>query len=257
MNRLKDKVALITGGALGIGRATALLVAREGAKVVVTDMRDADGAGAVSEIEKAGGIACFFHHNVSLEEDWIKVVDGALARYGRLDVVVNNAGIAVPGNAEDTPFADWRKVMSVNLDGVFLGVKHGIRGIKQGKNGKNGGSIINLSSVDGLVGDPGLAAYNASKGGVRLLTKSAALHCAKTGSGIRVNSIHPAYISTPMIANGPGDAEAWRKALIALHPVGHLGDTDDIAWGVVYLASEEAKFVTGSELVIDGGYTAQ
>ena len=257
MNRLKDKVALITGAASGLGRAAALLLAHEGAKVVVTDMRDADGTSVVSEIEKADGSACFFHHNVSLEEDWIQVVDGALARYGRLDIVVNNAGIAVPGNAEDARFADWRKLMSVNLDGVFLGVKHAIRGIKQGNNGKNGGAIINLSSIEGLVGDPDLAAYNASKGGVRLLTKSAALHCAKTGTGIRVNSIHPGFIWTPLVENGPGADEARRKELIALHPVGHLGDPDDIAWGVVYLASEEAKFITGSELVIDGGYTAQ
>jgi NAD(P)-dependent dehydrogenase (short-subunit alcohol dehydrogenase family) len=254
MNRLKDKVAIVTGGALGLGRATALLMAREGAKVVVTDLREADGASAVAEIEKAGGAASFFQHNVSLEDDWIKVVDGAMAKYGRLDVVVNNAGIATPGNAEDALLADWRKVISVNLDGVFLGTKHGIRGIKQFK---RGGAIINLSSIEGLVGDPDLAAYNASKGGVRLLTKSAALHCAKTGTGIRVNSIHPGFVWTPMVENAPGDADAKRKALVALHPVGHLGEPEDIGWGVVYLASDEAKFVTGSELVIDGGYTAQ
>jgi 3(or 17)beta-hydroxysteroid dehydrogenase len=254
MNRLKDKVALVTGAALGLGRATALLLAREGAKVAVTDVSDADGANAVSEIEKAGGVGRFFHHDVSKEEDWGKVVDDALAAFGRLDVVVNNAGIAIPGNVEEATFADWRKLMSINLDGVFLGVKHGIRGIKKGE---RGGSIINLSSIEGLVGDPNLAAYNASKGGVRLLTKSAALHCAKTGTGIRVNSIHPGYVWTPMVEKGPDDAEARRKALIALHPVGHLGQPEDIGWGVVYLASDEAKFITGSELVIDGGYTAQ
>jgi 3(or 17)beta-hydroxysteroid dehydrogenase len=254
MNRLQNKVALVTGGALGLGRATALLLAREGAKVVVTDMREADGATTVAEIEKAGGTACFFQHNVTVEEDWIKVVDGTIAKYGKLDVVVNNAGIAIPGNAEDVSFADWHKVINVNLDGVFLGTKHAIRGIKQGK---TGGSIINLSSIEGLMGDPNLAAYNASKGGVRLLTKSAALHCAKTGTGIRVNSVHPGFVWTPMVESGPGDAEARRKALIALHPVGHLGEPDDIGWGVVYLASDEAKFITGSELVIDGGYTAQ
>lgn len=254
MYRLKDKVALVTGAALGLGRATALLLAREGAKVVVTDMRDSDGRSAVSEIEKTGGAACFFHHDVSREEDWINAIDGAIATFDRLDVVVNNAGVAFPGNAEDVSFADWRRLMSINLDGVFLGVKHGIRGIKKGD---RGGSIINLSSIEGLVGDPDLAAYNASKGGVRLLTKSAALHCAKTGTKIRVNSIHPGFIWTPMVANAPGDAEARQKGLIALHPVGHLGEPDDIGWGVVYLASDEAKFITGSELVIDGGYTAQ
>src|SRR5271165_972851 len=254
MNRLKDKVALVTGGALGLGRATALLLAREGAKVVVTDMRDTDGTQTVGEIKKIGGEGCFYHHDVSVEEDWIKVVDGALKTCGRLDVVVNNAGVAIPGNVEETTFANWRKLLSINLDGVFLGIKHGIRGIKAGG---RGGSIVNLSSIEGLVGDPDLAAYNASKGGVRLLTKSAALHCAKTGNRIRVNSIHPGFIWTPMVQNTPGDAEAKHKALIALHPVGHLGEPDDIAWGVVYLASDESNFVTGSELVIDGGYTAQ
>lgn len=252
MNRLKDKVALVTGGALGLGRSMALLLAQEGAKVVATDMRDADGEAVVSEIKKAGGSACFFHHDVSVEEQWVKAVDGALKTFGRLDIVVNNAGIAKEGNAEEETFANWRKIISVNLDGVFLGVKHGIRGIKQG--GK-GGSIINLSSIEGLVGNPDLVAYNASKGGVRLLTKSAALYCAKSGSKIRVNSIHPGFILTPMVQNGMSEAE--RKALVALHPVGHLGAPEDIGWGVVYLASDESNFITGTELVIDGGYTAQ
>ena len=254
MNRLQDKVALVTGGGSGLGRATALRLAGEGAIVAVTDMSDANGAETVSEIENAGGTAKFFNHNVCLEEQWVTVIDGVIAAFGRLDIVVNNAGIAIPGNAEALSFADWRKLMSVNLDGVFLGVKHGIRGIKQGN---RGGSIINLSSIEGLVGDPDLAAYNASKGGVRLLTKSAALHCAKTGTGIRVNSVHPGFIWTPMVENAGPDAEARHKALVALHPVGHLGEPDDIAWGIVYLASDESKFVTGSELVIDGGYTAQ
>src|SRR5215467_4495008 len=247
MNRLKDKVALVTGAALGLGRAMAVTMAREGARVVVTDLRDADGADAVTEIEKAGGAGRFFHHDVTKEEDWSKVIDDTLAAFGRLDVVVNNAGIALPGDVEKASFADWRKLMSCNLDGVFLGTKYGILGIKKGG---RGGSIINISSIEGLVGDPNLAAYNASKGGVRLFTKSAALHCAKTGSDIRVNSIHPAYIWTPMVDKGLG--EAARKALIALHPVGHLGQPEDVAWGVVYLASDESKFVTGSELVIDG-----
>jgi 3(or 17)beta-hydroxysteroid dehydrogenase len=254
MNRLQGKVALVTGGALGLGRATASLLAREGARVVITDIRDHDGAEAVAEIEKAGGKALFVHHDVSKEDQWISVIDGTLKNFGQLDALVNNAGIAITANVEELSFADWRKLMSVNLDGVFLGVKHGIRAMKQSG---RGGSIIHLSSVEGLVGDPDLPAYNASKGGVRLLTKSAALHCAKTGTGIRVNSIHPGYIWTPMVQAGPGDAEARRRALVALHPCGHLGEPDDIAWGVVYLASDESKFIIGSELVIDGGYTAQ
>ena len=252
MDRLKDKVALVTGGAMGLGRAMALLMAREGASVVVTDMRDADCANVVTEIEKAGGAAHFFHHDVSKEDEWVNAVDGAVKVFGRLDVVVNNAGIAIPGTAEELSLADWRKLMSINLDGVFLGVKHGIRAMKAAK---KGGSIINLSSIEGLIGDPELAAYCSSKGGVRLLTKSAALYCAKTGTGIRVNSVHPGYISTPMVQQA--EDEAHIKALIALHPVGHLGEPDDIAWGVVYLASDESIFMTGAELVIDGGYTAQ
>ncbi len=170
--------------------------------------------------------------------------------------MVNNAGLGIGGNAEDTTLEDWRKLMRVNLDGVFLGTKHGIRAMKDHKSG----SIINLSSIEGLIGDPNLAAYNASKGGVRLFTKSAALHCAKSGYNIRVNSIHPGYIWTPMVENylkQVGNVAAGRKALDSLHPIGHVGEPDDIGWGVVYLVADESKFVTGSELVIDGGYTAQ
>lgn len=254
MNRLKDKVAIVTGGALGLGHATALLMAAEGAQVVVTDMLDEAGASTVAAIKAEGGNGMFLHHDVTKNDDWISVIEGTMKQFGRLDTLVNNAGIAIPGNVETAAFADWRKVMSVNLDSVFLGIQHGIRAIKAGD---RGGSIINLSSIEGLVGDPDLAAYNTSKGGVRLLTKSAALHCAKTGTRIRVNSIHPGFIWTPMVSGGPGDAEARHKALVALHPIGHLGEPDDIGWGVVYLASDEARFITGSELVIDGGYTAQ
>ena len=257
MNRLKDKVALITGAALGIGASAANLMAQEGAKVAVTDIRDAEGKAVAAKICAVGGDAAYFHHDVSREEDWIKVIDQTIARFGRLDVVVNNAGIGPSGNAEETTFADYRKVISINLDGVFLGVKYGIKALKQCN---SRGSIINLSSIEGLVGDPNLAAYNATKGGVLLLTKSAALHCAKSGSGIRVNSIHPGYILTPMVQtliDESPDGDAKLAALIALHPVGHLGSADDIGWGIVYLASDEAKFITGSALVIDGGYTAQ
>ena len=254
MKRLQDKVALITGGATGLGRATALIFAQEGAQVVVTDMRDAEAAGVIADINDHGGVGDYVHHDVSKEDDWTNVIDRTLSKFGRLDVLVNNAGISLPGNAEDLAFEDWRRLMSIDLDGVFLGVKHGIRAIRRGD---RGGSIVNLSSIEGLVGDANLAAYNAAKGGVRLLTKSAALHCAKTGTRIRVNSVHPGYIWTPMLQEASGDAEARRAALIALHPVGHLGEPEDVAWGIVYLASDESKFVTGAELVIDGGYTAQ
>ena len=158
---------------------------------------------------------------------------------------------------ETITLAERKKVLTINLDGSFLGTQYGIKAMKETG---EGGSIINFSSIEGIVGDPNLAAYNASKGGVTLFTKSAALHCAKEGSGIRVNSIHPAYIWTPMVENflkAQGDVEAGKKQLESLHPIGHLGEPDDIGYGVVYLASDESKFMTGSELVIDGGYTAQ
>jgi NAD(P)-dependent dehydrogenase (short-subunit alcohol dehydrogenase family) len=257
MDRVKDKVALITGGALGLGKCAAQLLAQEGAKIVVTDVHDDEGQAVAAGICAAGGVAKYFHHDVALEADWAKVMEETLSAFGRLDVVVNNAGIGPTGTIENTSFADYRKLMSINLDGVFLGTQYAIAAMKKSN---SRGSIINLSSIEGLVGDPNLAAYNASKGGVRLLSKSAALHCAKTGTGIRVNTIHPGYILTPMVQtiidNSP-DPVAAKAALVDLHPVGHLGAPNDIGWGVVYLASDEAKFITGSELVIDGGYTAQ
>ena len=257
MGRVQGKVVLITGAALGIGRASAELLAREGARVVLTDLLDAEGQACASAIVEGGGEAIYLHHDVADETQWERVIAAAIDRFGRLDVLVNNAGVGWGGPPEDETLERWRRLMSVNLDGVFLGVKHAIRAMKAAG---GGGSIINLSSIEGLVGDPNLGAYNASKGGVRLYTKSTALYCAKAGLRIRVNSIHPGYIWTPMVEHflsAAGDVEAGRKALDALHPVGHVGEPDDIAYGVLYLASDESKFVTGAELVIDGGYTAQ
>ena len=255
MARVAGKVALITGAGLGLGRAAAVLLAREGAKVVLTDVKDAEGQTTADDIRQTGGEAVFLHHDVAVESDWERVITETVKRFGRLDVVVNNAGVALSGNVEETTLEQWRWLMSINLDGVFLGTKHAIGAMKA-----HGGSIINLSSIEGLIGDPNLAAYNASKGGVRLFTKSAALHCAKAGYNIRVNSIHPGYIWTPMVQGyvaGQEDPAGAGAAIAALHPLGHLGEPNDIAFGVVYLASDESKFVTGSELVIDGGYTAQ
>ncbi len=255
MNRVKGKVALVTGAGLGLGRAAALMLAREGARVIVTDFREIEGATTTDAIVSAGGEAMFLKQDVAKEEDWKRVIASTVARFGGLDILVNNAGVALPANAEDTTLDQWRWLMSINLDGVFLGVKYAIGAMKA-----KGGSIVNLSSIEGLIGDPNLAAYNASKGGVRLLTKSAALHCAKAGYKIRVNSIHPGYILTPMVEGyvaAQADPAAAKTALAALHPLGHIGEPDDIAYGVLYLASDESKFVTGSELVIDGGYTAQ
>jgi 3(or 17)beta-hydroxysteroid dehydrogenase len=256
MGRVEGKVALVTGGAMGIGKACALLLAREGAAVVVTDIQEADGVAVVRVIEAAGGRALFVKHNVAQEADWQRVIKQTLDAFGRLDIVVNNAGIGKTTNVEEDTLEGWRFLLSVNLDSVFLGTQYGIKALKR----TGGGSIINMSSIEGIVGDPGLASYNASKGGVTLLTKSAALYCAKAGYNIRVNSVHPGYIMTPLITStmdASGNGEAMLKYLESLHPVGHLGEPDDIAYGVLYLASDEAKFVTGSQLVIDGGYTAQ
>lgn len=255
MGRVAGKTAIITGAGLGLGRAAAILLAREGARIVVTDVREQDGAQTRDAITAAGGEAIFVRQDVAREDDWIAVIKAAIDRFGGLDVLVNNAGVALGGSVEATTLEQWRWLMSINLDGVFLGVKHAVTAMKA-----KGGSIINLSSIEGLIGDPNLAAYDASKGGVRLLTKSAALHCARSGYKIRVNSIHPGYIWTPMVENylaAQPDPKAARAEIDKLHPLGHIGEPDDIAYGVLYLASDESKFVTGAELVIDGGYTAQ
>jgi NAD(P)-dependent dehydrogenase (short-subunit alcohol dehydrogenase family) len=256
MGRVEGKVAIVTGGAVGLGEAMCRMLAREGAKVVVTDIKAEEGRAVADAIVKAGGEAIYLHHDAASEADWEKAIEETLARFGGLDVVVNNAGVALGATAEDTSLEDWRWLMSINLDGVFLGTRHAIKAMKE----RGGGSIVNLSSIEGIIGDSNLAAYNASKGGVRIFTKSAALHCAKSGYKIRVNSVHPGYIWTPMVEGylrSVGDVEEGRRALDSLHPVGHVGEPDDIAYGVLYLASEESKFMTGAELVIDGGYTAQ
>jgi len=233
-----------------------MLLAAEGAAVALTDVDAASGEATVREIAKTGGRVTFFPHDVSSEEQWGRVVNDAVRQFGRLDVLVNNAGIGIVGDVEHTSLELWHQLLRVNLDGVFLGIKTAIPAMRR----SGGGSIVNLSSILGLVGDPGSAAYDASKGAVRLLTKSAALYCARERTGIRVNSVHPGYIWTPMVQTavaGSPDPAAMRQQIASLHPVGHMGEPVDVAYGVLYLASDEAKFVTGAELVIDGGYTAQ
>lgn len=257
MKRVNNKVALVTGGASGLGRSSAILLAREGAKVVVSDLDEAQGHEVVKHIQEEGGDAIFIKQDVASENSWKDMMKAIANTYGKLHIVANSAGIGVGGNVEEVSLEDWKRLMAINLDGVFLGTKYGIQAMRE--HGE-GGSIINFSSIEGIVGDPNLPAYNASKGGVTLFTKSAALHCAKAGYRIRINSIHPGYIWTPMVENylkQQGSVEEGKKYLDSLHPLGHVGEPDDIGYGVVYLASDESKFVTGSELVIDGGYTAQ
>jgi NAD(P)-dependent dehydrogenase (short-subunit alcohol dehydrogenase family) len=221
----------------------------------VSDVKEEEGRAVSDEIVEAGGEAIFVRHDVSVEADWERTIAMTASRFGRLDIAVNDAGVALAGDVEHTSLEQWRWLMSINLDGVFLGAKHAIAAMK-----RTGGSIINISSIEGIIGDANLAAYNASKGGVRIFTKSAALYCAKAGYKIRVNSIHPGYIWTPMVEQllqTQPDPEAAKAYIAGLHPAGRLGEPDDIAYGVLYLASDESKFVTGAELVIDGGYTAQ
>jgi len=256
MQRVNSKVAIVTGGAMGIGQACAALLAAEGATVALTDVDVPSGEATTREIATAGGRVAFLRHDVRNEDEWGRVVGDVVRQFGRLDILVNNAGIGVVGDVEHTSLELWQRLLRVNLDGVFLGIKSAIPAMRRA----GGGSIINVSSILGLVGDPGSAAYDASKGAVRLLTKSAALYCARERTGIRVNSVHPGYIWTPMVQKAVAaspDPAAMRQQLASLHPVGHMGEPADVAYGVLYLASDEAKFVTGAELVIDGGYTAQ
>lgn len=256
MGRVQGKVAIVTGATKGLGRASAILLAREGAKVVLTGRNSGEGEDAVRTILAAGGEAFFVKQDVADEQGWPRLIDETATRYGRLDVLVNNAGIAIAANVEETTLEQWRLTMAVNLDGTFFGTKYAIDAMKK----TGGGSIINLSSIDGNIGEADLAAYCASKGGVRTFTKAAAVHCGEAGYNIRVNSIHPGYIWTPQTQNylaDLGTQEAEKQKVTALHPIGRLGEPDDVAYGVLYLASDESRFVTGSELVIDGGYIAR
>jgi 3(or 17)beta-hydroxysteroid dehydrogenase len=251
--RVEGKVALVTGSASGLGAAMARMLVREGAKVAITDLNEASGQALAKELGEA---ARFWRLDVTKEEDWSSVVDAVLATFGRLDVVVNNAGIGVVKDVETLSLQEWRLVHAVNLDGVFLGCKHGIRGMRQ--SGAKG-SIINVSSVAGLVGVAAFPAYSSRKGGVRLLSKSVALHCAQKGYGIRCNSIHPVYVDTPMVdalANASGAATVAKERMAKSIPIGRLGHPDEVAYAVVFLASDESSLMTGSEVVLDGGATA-
>tara|TARA_Y100000815_G_scaffold150873_1_gene136941 strand:+ start:626 stop:1375 length:750 start_codon:yes stop_codon:yes gene_type:complete len=248
--RLENKVALISGGARGMGAVEAKMFVQEGAKVVIGDVLDEDGKQTEAEINEAGGECVFVHLDVTDETAWQDAVAAAVDRFGKLDILVNNAGIARINNVEDTTSDEWDLVMDINAKGVFLGTKAAIPEIRKA----GGGSIVNISSVAGLTGGR-TSSYAASKGAVRLLTKSSAIQYA--GEGIRCNSVHPGVIETPMTTPMMLNTQEGRDLNASRHPLGRVGQPEDIAYGVLFLASDESSFMTGSELVIDGGLTAQ
>jgi NAD(P)-dependent dehydrogenase (short-subunit alcohol dehydrogenase family) len=249
MGRLDDKVALISGGARGLGAAEARLFAREGARVVVGDVLDPDGAAVVEAIRSDGGEAVYVHLDVTVEAEWTVAVRTAEETYGRLDILVNNAGIPLRRTLEQTTVEEWDRVMAVNLTGTFLGTRAAVPALRRA----GGGSIVNTSSVSGIVGSRG-AAYGASKGGVRSLTKATALEYA--AAGIRCNSLHPGPLDTEVNREAQLDTDRWAERM-RLVPLGRIGRPEEVAYGALYLASDEASYMTGSELVIDGGSTAQ
>ena len=259
MGRLEGKVAMITGGASGIGKAHAELFAREGAKVVITTRRKvAEGTALAESIKKGGGEAIFIKLDVTKESEWREVIDEVIRKYGKLNILVNNAGVSLGKTIEDTSLDEWNLVMDINSTGVFLGTKYAIEAMK---NNGEPCSIINISSIDAMVGEAELPAYCASKGAVRSLTKSVALSCAQAGYTIRVNSVHPGYIHTELTEKEAQDSgltpEQYFKKVGKMHPIGRIGEPIDIAYISLYLASDESRWVTGGEFVADGGYIAR
>jgi NAD(P)-dependent dehydrogenase (short-subunit alcohol dehydrogenase family) len=250
MSRVAGKVVLVTGAGSGIGRATAKLLAVEGATVVVTDI---NRAGGLETVQQIGSKARFEEQDTSREADWKRIIDDILAREGRLDGLVNNAGILgpYPATFETETLEQWRRTLAVNVEGVFLGCKHGVPAIRQ----SGGGSIVNLSSLAAFLGTPNLSAYGASKGAVRQFTKTVAIDCARKGYKVRCNSVHPGVILTPM-GEGILSSETARERTRKSIPIGDFGAPEDIAYGILYLISDESRFVTGAELVIDGGMNA-
>ena len=248
--RLQGKVALISGGARGMGAVEARLLAAEGARVVVGDVLEDEGRGVEAQIVEAGGEALSLRLDVTSESGWQRAIEATVARFGKLDVLVNNAGVGGRRGDDEGEGEWWDRIMDVNAKGVFLGTKHAIPEMRKA----GGGSIINISSIYGLVGSESSPPYHASKGAVRLLTKSAALQYAR--EGIRVNSVHPGFIETAMTELTLSVPEL-RESLINRTPMGRIGKPEDIAYGVLFLASDESGFMTGSELVMDGGFTAQ
>jgi NAD(P)-dependent dehydrogenase (short-subunit alcohol dehydrogenase family) len=253
MTELAGKVALITGGASGIGAACAQVFAREGAHVVVTDIQSDLGRDVAKGV---GGL--FVQHDVTDEEQWVAAVSTAQAAHGRLDIVINNAGMFAAQTIEDCDLTLWNKVLQVNLTSVMLGCKHGIAAMKANPGGP-AGSIVNVSSITGFIGLASAAAYTASKGGVRLLTKSVAVHCARTYRNIRCNSLHPGAIDTPMnqaAFDASGDPDGMRAFFGSVQPIGRMASASEMAECALFLASDRSSFVTGTELLGDGGWLA-
>ena len=249
--RMDGKAALVTGGASGLGRETALLFAREGARVAVSDINAEGGRAVAAEI---GDAALFLDHDVTSEAQWIEVIAKTVAAFGGLHVLVNSAGIGLSKSVEDTELEEWRRVHAIDLDGVFLGCKHAIAAMTA----SGGGSIVNISSIAGIIAGHNMAAYNSAKAGVRHLSKSVALHCARKGNNIRCNSVHPAFIDTPILDEYKerfGEAAALKKFARQI-PLGRIGQPIEVALAILYLASDESSFTTGTELIIDGGISA-
>ena len=259
-DRVAGKIALVTGAAQGLGKAIAIMLAREGARVALTDIR-AEGAAEVAASINAErpDTAIALHHDVTKEDDWVRVLAETERTFGGLHVLVNNAGIGLTKDLEQITLEEWRHVHAIDLDGVFLGCKHAIALMaKTTKDTRLGGSIVNISSISGIVASHNMAAYNSAKAAVRHLSKSVALYCARKGFDIRSNSVHPVFIATPILdplVARYGKEEAYAK-LARQIPLGRIGEPDDIAYAVLYLGSDEAKFVTGAELKVDGGISA-
>ncbi|RJP21433.1 MAG: glucose 1-dehydrogenase [Deltaproteobacteria bacterium] len=264
--RLDGKVALVTGAARGIGASCAMALARAGARVLATDILEEEGRDTVEAIRRDGCEAAFERLDAASEESWAAGVKAVLERFGGFDILVNNAGVEIVRPILETRFEDWRALHSVNLDGVFLGMKSAVTAMKPGGAASRGGSIINLSSIAGLIGFPFMSAYCSSKGGVRNLSKAVAVECAKLGYGIRVNSVHPGFIGTTRMAERffasvaahffDGDREKAIEYCRELTPAGHIGKPLDIAAVVQFLSSDASGFITGTELTVDGGFTA-
>ncbi len=252
MGRVSGKIALITGAGSGLGRAMAIMLEKEGAKVVVTDINLQSAKETVGLI---GENALALEHDVTSEDRWKEVLSETKAHFGGLNILVNNAGIGDGSDVENTDFDTWKRVHSIDLDSVFLGCKYAISYMEETD---GAGSIINISSIAGIIAGHNIAAYNSAKAAVRHLSKSVALHCARKKNGIRCNSVHPTFVRTPILDAmfAKFGTDNGQEKLARQIPLGHIGEPDDIAYGVLYLASDESRFMTGAELVLDGGISA-